>query len=409
MNMSPPNCAVAQKHCTGISFILYLVSFVLTFGLPAKLFSAVYYLAPWGSDSSGNGTLSNPWFTINKANYMMSPGDRIEMRGGTYYYWQPQVNIKGGISNTQRTIVKKYNSEIPILDFSNLTNQSVWQYALTSSGSNLTINGLTLQNGYYLNGIDCTGSNTTIQSCTVRNFQYGAITLKSPTYLTDNVKISNVQILNCTVVDCQQNNNPGAVSPFSYYPGYRQAYGGWGFTMGIISASSATISGCNVQRNYGEGIVLLRSEGANLRVTNNTAKDNFSVNIYIDNVRGVNGGVWANVSSNNSSNTNGASYANYKWLGNNADGIAVATEPYGSIQVNTAFVGVSGNTATNCRIGFALAENFQIVSYVDLNNNNAIGSNASGYYNRSDNWGITWGTNYVNTTTPTTSSIPLGK
>jgi hypothetical protein len=370
--------------------------------------AAIYYVAPWGSDSGGNGSLASPWFTLNKATYTMNGGDTVQMRGGTYYYTQAQIVFNGGPSNTARTIIKKYGTEIPVLDFSGTPYYSGWSQALDVSVNNLTISGLTLQNSYYLNGIRGTGSNVTIQSCTVKNFQYGAITLLSSTYSSSNAKIDNIQLLNCTVTDCWQANNPGAIAPFVYDPQYRQAGGGWGFTLGFANVSSGTISGCNVQKNYGEGIDMLRCEGANLKISNNTAKDNFSVNIYVDNVRGANG-VWASVSGNKMSNTNGASYANYKLNGYNGIGIALATEPYGSLTINSAYINVTSNTATNCSDGFSFGTVVNsIISYLSVDGNAAIGCNVIGYKNNPSNWSVTWGTNKVGTVA-TTGSIPLGK
>src|SRR5690606_34219532 len=45
-----------------------------------------YFLSPTGSDVSGNGTLSSPWFTLNKAWTVVKAGDIVYMRGGNYHY-----------------------------------------------------------------------------------------------------------------------------------------------------------------------------------------------------------------------------------------------------------------------------------------------------------------------------------
>ncbi|MBC8005321.1 MAG: hypothetical protein H7X84_07585, partial [Verrucomicrobia bacterium] len=46
--------------------------------------SATYYLSPGGSDTSGSGSSSSPWFTLNKAWSVVRAGDIIYMKGGTY-------------------------------------------------------------------------------------------------------------------------------------------------------------------------------------------------------------------------------------------------------------------------------------------------------------------------------------
>ena len=47
--------------------------------------AATYYLAPTGSDSNAC-TLSAPCFTLERAWQLISAGDTVYMRGGTYAY-----------------------------------------------------------------------------------------------------------------------------------------------------------------------------------------------------------------------------------------------------------------------------------------------------------------------------------
>jgi hypothetical protein len=47
------------------------------------VFSATYYVAPWGSDDS-SGTFARPWRTINKAASTMIAGDSVLIRAGNY-------------------------------------------------------------------------------------------------------------------------------------------------------------------------------------------------------------------------------------------------------------------------------------------------------------------------------------
>lgn len=52
----------------------------------------IYYVSPSGSDDSnvGDGTIADPWFTLNKAWSVAAPGITFYMRGGTYSYLQQQ-------------------------------------------------------------------------------------------------------------------------------------------------------------------------------------------------------------------------------------------------------------------------------------------------------------------------------
>ena len=75
---------------------------------------ATYYVSPTGSDSN-SGTLSSPWFTLNKAWSYVSAGDIIYMRGGTYNFVSPQVLTNK--SGTSGTLIKiwAYSGESPLL------------------------------------------------------------------------------------------------------------------------------------------------------------------------------------------------------------------------------------------------------------------------------------------------------
>jgi len=56
-----------------------------------------YFIAPNGNDTTGDGTIDHPWFTINKAWSYIKPGEIIYMRGGTYYYNETQnLTVKTG-------------------------------------------------------------------------------------------------------------------------------------------------------------------------------------------------------------------------------------------------------------------------------------------------------------------------
>jgi len=43
-----------------------------------------YYCSPSGSNSAGNGSISNPWFDLRGAQGTVQAGDLILFRGGTY-------------------------------------------------------------------------------------------------------------------------------------------------------------------------------------------------------------------------------------------------------------------------------------------------------------------------------------
>jgi uncharacterized protein YjdB len=65
--------------------------------------AAVFYIAPDGNDTTGDGSKENPWFSINKAEEAVSAGCTVYIRGGTYQITDAviednSVSLGGGVS-----------------------------------------------------------------------------------------------------------------------------------------------------------------------------------------------------------------------------------------------------------------------------------------------------------------------
>ena len=91
------------------------------------LSGATYYIAPNGSDSNP-GTLTQPFFTLNKAWTVVAAGDIIYMRGGTYNYGTVMNSLSGKSGTSGNTIkVWAYPGEYPVIDYAgvNLTGQKI--------------------------------------------------------------------------------------------------------------------------------------------------------------------------------------------------------------------------------------------------------------------------------------------
>ncbi len=91
------------------------------------LSGATYYIAPNGSDSNP-GTLTQPFFTLNKAWTVVAAGDIIYMRGGTYNYGTVMNSLSGKSGTSGNTIkVWAYPGEFPVIDYAgvNLTGQKI--------------------------------------------------------------------------------------------------------------------------------------------------------------------------------------------------------------------------------------------------------------------------------------------
>src|SRR5439155_26223306 len=64
--------------------VLGLLISVWQAGAPVNAVAADYYVSTTGSDSTGNGSSSNPWATIAFASTQIGPGSTVHVEAGTY-------------------------------------------------------------------------------------------------------------------------------------------------------------------------------------------------------------------------------------------------------------------------------------------------------------------------------------
>src|SRR5664279_836139 len=99
------------------SSAIFLLLIVVLMVHPVSLSATVYYISPSGSDTN-SGTITSPWFTMQKAWLNMVAGDLLYLRGGTYNYTTKQsLTTKDGSSSDTLKIFN-YPGESPVLDFS---------------------------------------------------------------------------------------------------------------------------------------------------------------------------------------------------------------------------------------------------------------------------------------------------
>lgn len=86
-------------------------------------FCNTYYVATNGNDTTGDGSIGNPWKTIPKAVSVVVAGDTIYLRGGVHYYSSTIAITKSGSSGNRITL-QNYQGENAIIDFSGQTRVS---------------------------------------------------------------------------------------------------------------------------------------------------------------------------------------------------------------------------------------------------------------------------------------------
>ena len=197
--------------------------------------SANYYVAKTGNDSNP-GTQSQPFLTISKAASVLTAGQMVVVKSGTYN--EKVMTVNGGTSLTTPIVYAVDNTEGDVI-----INGAGQTHSFVNTKPYVVINGFVTENstgdGIYLNNDDA--DNCIIRNCVARNHGGEGICVA----YGDNVKIEN----------CLVYKNDGA--------GIRLVY----------NADGAIISGCTVNGNNLDGIICSASD-TTIRdsiITNNNA------------------------------------------------------------------------------------------------------------------------------------------
>ena len=92
-------------------FLIFLLSVI-----SLTLSGSTFYISPGGSDFNP-GTISQPFYTLNKAWTVVSAGDTLYLRGGTYSYTSSQrLTDKDGRSGSYINIWN-YPGETPVISY----------------------------------------------------------------------------------------------------------------------------------------------------------------------------------------------------------------------------------------------------------------------------------------------------
>ena len=102
-----------MKILKKFTLILLLLFLIVLFGGQQSF--TVYFVAPNGNDATGDGTMTKPWFTLNKAWQSVDPGEIVYMRGGTYYYNETQIlGTKNGTEGNMIKLMPYENEKVII-------------------------------------------------------------------------------------------------------------------------------------------------------------------------------------------------------------------------------------------------------------------------------------------------------
>jgi hypothetical protein len=214
--------------------------------------ATTYYLSPTGSDVS-YGSIGLPWFTLNKAWTIVSAGDTVYMRGGTYRYEQTGSSLTGKDGTAGNMInIWAYPGEHPIINYDNrtFTTQMIGLF-------------LRYADYIYIKGIRVTTINQPIAGNIA---QYGLILWDDVNNCifeqieTDHIggwgivvgdNSSNNLFLNC---DSHHNADPYSTNGEPY---------GWsdGFESASLTSTNNILRGCRFWSNSDDGLDLRRANG----------------------------------------------------------------------------------------------------------------------------------------------------
>jgi hypothetical protein len=250
--------------------------------------SKTVYVSPTGSDAYA-GTATAPFRTLAKGISALAAGDTLAVTGT---FTQPLVISKSGTATA------------PI----NLVGSA----AVLKMG------------GAQPNGIKITGSYVNVSGFEVTGSMSHAVLISGK-----HVKFENSSVHNNVLDNGAGNCNPTGST------------GGWASAVKVmVGADDVSVRGNQVYENCGEGIGITR--GLNIMVENNTVRDNYSVNIYLDNSP-------YSTAQNNSVSCTGI----YLRDGRRPTGIAIAEEAYSGWGAQRHDNNVLNNSVTGCYDGIS--------------------------------------------------------
>lgn len=284
--------------------------------LVANVFNgSKFYVDSTRGVDTNNCAQNSPCKTIKRGMSVTSNGDIVVVEAGTYYEY---VSITKSISLI---------SNNAIIDGTGVSG-SVTDGLVSITASNSNFEGFTIQNAH-MYGVAVFGNSNTIVNNIIHNTQDAGIWMRDGSQNTfqgnelyNSVLKNSVSLVN-GIVTCSPSNTA-----------WPSAINSWG------AANHNTWSGNYVHDNCGEGIVVYDYD----IVTNNTFRDNWSVEVYID------GHLGATVSNNTISDTKayiprGSSQA---WR-SIPYGVGIADE--GTCRADNNII--TGNSITGVRYGFS--------------------------------------------------------
>lgn len=247
---------------------LALTLTLCTLAIAVSASAGTYYVATNGNNSTGTGSITNPFATISGACLNgtlysdLTAGNpvTIYVRGGIYY-----GNVGVWIDGTAngRLTIQAYPGEYPILDGS--ANMGTDTEVVTVGGAYVDFIGFEIRNSPHVGYVGWGQTYGKLLNCTIHDSQGDGIWIgeDTPGVAHDMLIAGNTVYRNCLSNSARTNLS-----------------GGWPQAIGISAVPNTMVRNNRVFRNYGEGIIMGAVD--NSSVIGNEVFDNFSNNIYLE-------------------------------------------------------------------------------------------------------------------------------
>jgi hypothetical protein len=183
-----------------------------------KLTMGLYYVSTIGSDTSGDGSITNPWRTIQKAASLVSAGDNVFIRAGTY---NEKVTITGLAGSGSWITFQPYNNEQVIVDGTGVTGSYDGVILLLNGCNFIRITGLEIKNASYA-GVMLYGGeirDIRVDNCVIDNCQGSGIYAYSAQHSSGKY-VRRVEFDNNNVHDVNLGRFAQEAISFSYVLGF---------------------------------------------------------------------------------------------------------------------------------------------------------------------------------------------
>lgn len=256
------------KALTAAIFLTFI--FCFSFSKVQAVVTCNIYVSTTGNDSTGTGSSTAPFKTLNKAESVVTAGKTVCVQSGTYLASKILINVQGTASAPIIFTKDPSTTGSVILDGTGASIGSGQSIINIANTQYVTFDGFEVVNSPS-NGINVSDSSNII----VSNNKIHEIQSSASVMTGTNITFTQNEVYNSSMKNL--NNAFGS--------------GGWPGTVITWIKSDGTVSK-NVQftknyihDNWGEGIIALFLDGG--VIEENVVRDNFGVLLYVDRAKNI--------------------------------------------------------------------------------------------------------------------------